>query len=214
MIAVVKGDIIASRKLVNQSTWLLPLKKLLATWGETPKNWLLLSGDYFQIEIERPEEALKKALEIKALIKKVEPLHQNKKISTIDVRMSIGIGEKNYAAESISESNGPVFIYASEKFDLLKKENTALGIKSPWETFDKEMNLYFKLTGIFMDKWSVSSAELVQIILSNPTITQEEIGNQLGIKQNSVSGRWNRANVNEMLEVEKMYRNKIKSLVQ
>ena len=64
-----------------------------------------------------------------------------------------------------------------------------------------------------MDKWSVSSAELVQIILNNPDITQEEIGKHLGIKQNSVSGRWNRANVNEILEVNKMFQNKIKNLI-
>jgi hypothetical protein len=213
MIAVIKGDIIASRKLVNQAKWLLPLKSLLATWGESPKNWFILSGDFFQIEIKNPEEALKKALEIKALIKKVEPLDENKKISTINVRMAIGIGEKNYTAESIVESNGPAFIYSSEKFDLLKKENSAMGIKSPWKSFDDDMNLYLKLVGLFIDKWTVSSAELAQIILNNPKITQEEIGKQLGIKQNSVSGRWNRANVNEIVEVEKMYRNKIKSLL-
>lgn len=213
MIAVIKGDIIASRKLVNQAKWLLPLKSLLATWGKSPKNWFILSGDFFQIEIKNPEEALRKALEIKALIKKVEPLNENKKISTIDVRMAIGVGEKNYSAENIVESNGAAFIYSSEKFELLKKENSTMGIKSPWQSFDDEMNLYLKLAGLFMDKWTVSSAELVQIIFNNPSITQEEIGKQLGIKQNSVSGRWNRANVNEVVELEKMYRNKIKSLL-
>lgn len=214
MIAVIKGDIIASRKLVNQAKWLLPLKSLLATWGENPKNWLIHSGDFFQIEIKNPGEALRKAFEIKALIKKVEPLNENKKISTIDVRMAIGVGEKNYAAESIAESNGSAFIYSSEKFELLKKENSTMGIKSPWKSFDDEMNLYLKLAGIFMDKWTVSSAELVQIIFNNPGITQEEIGKKLGIKQNSVSGRWNRANVNEVLELEAIYRNKIRSLLQ
>jgi len=89
-----------------------------------------------------------------------------------------------------------------------------MGIKSPWKSFDDEMNLYLKLAGIFMDKWTVSSAELVQIIFNNPGITQEEIGKKLGIKQNSVSGRWNRANVNEVLELEAIYRNKIRSLLQ
>lgn len=213
MIAVIKGDIIASRKLENQAKWLLPLKRLLATWGESPKDWFILSGDFFQIEITKSEEAFRKAFEIKALIKKVEPLDQNKKTSTIDVRMAIGVGEKNYAAESIVESNGPAFIYSSEKFELLKKENSTMGIKSSWKSFDDEMNLYLKLAGLFMDKWSVSSAELVQIILNNPDITQEEIGKHLGIKQNSVSGRWNRANVNEILEVNKMFQNKIKNLI-
>lgn len=214
MIAVIKGDIIASRKLVNQSKWLLPLKSLLATWGKTPKNWFIHSGDFFQVEIKNPEEALKKALEIKTLIKKVAPLNENKKISTINVRMAIGVGEKNYAADSIVESNGPAFIYSSEKFELLKKENSTMGIKSPWKSFDDEMNLYLKLAGTFMDKWSVSSAELIQIVLNNPDITQEEIGKKLGIKQNSVSGRWNRANVNEVLELEAIYSSKIKSLLQ
>ena len=47
MIAVIKGDIIASRKLVNQATWLVPLKNLLATWGDSPRDWVIHSGDFF-----------------------------------------------------------------------------------------------------------------------------------------------------------------------
>ena len=86
-----------------------------------------------------------------------------------------------------------------------------ISIKSPWVTFDEEINLYLKLAGTFMDNWSVSSAELIQIVLNNERITQEEIGRKLGIKQNSVSGRWNRANVEEMLAVEEMFRKKIKT---
>ncbi|HBK84193.1 MAG TPA: hypothetical protein DDZ41_11485 [Flavobacterium sp.] len=213
MVAIITGDIIASRKLENQDKWLLPLKKLFSTWGESPKDWKIDRGDFFQVEITDSQEALLKALEIKALIKKVAPLDERKKISTINVRMAIGIGEKNYIGESISESNGPAFINSGEKFDLLKKENNTIGIKSPWKSFDEEMNLYFKLANTFIDKWSVSSAELVQIVLNNPDITQEEIGKQLGIKQSGVSRRWNRANVNEVMEVEKRYRNKIKSLL-
>ena len=214
MIAVIKGDIIASRKLVDQEKWLTPLKKLLTTWGDTPKNWFLLSGDFFQIEIEDPKDALEKAFEIKALIKKVEPLDKSKKISIIDVRLALGIGEKTYEAESVLENNGPAYINSSEKFDLLKRDNVTLGIMTPWKSFDEEMNLYLKFAGIIMDKWSISSAELVQIVLNNPNITQEEIGKKLGIKQNSVSGRWNRANVNEILEVNKMFQKKMKNFVQ
>lgn len=212
MIAVITGDIIASRKLVNQEKWLFPLKNLFTTWGDSPRDWKLDRGDFFQIEITNVEEVLKKALEIKALIKKVEPIDEHKKISTIDVRLAIGIGEKTYSGESISESNGSAFINSGEKFDVLKKENVTLGIKTPWQAIDEEINLYLKLAGTFMDKWSVSSAELMQIILNNPNITQEEIGKQLGIKQNSVSGRWNRANVNEIMEVEKVFRKRINTL--
>jgi hypothetical protein len=213
MIAVITGDIIASRKLVHQEKWLLPLKNLLSKWGDSPQDWKLERGDYFQIEIKKSEDALIKAIEIKALIKNIAPITENKKSSTIDVRLAIGIGEKTFTGESILESNGTAFIHSGEKFDVLKKENVTIGIKSQWKSFDEEMNLYLKLIGIFMDKWSVSSAELMQIILNNPSITQQEIGKQLGIKQNSVSGRWNRANVNEIMEVNKMFQKKIITLV-
>ena len=212
MVAIITGDIIASRKLVNQEKWLSPLKNLLATWGDSPKDWKLDRGDSFQVEITNIEDVLKKALEIKALIKKVAPIDKHKTISTIDVRLAIGIGEKTYSGESISESNGSAFINSGEKFDVLKKENVTLGIKTPWQEFDEEINLYLKLAGIFMDKWSVSSAEIMQIILNSPNTTQEEIGAKLGIQQSGVSRRWNRANANEILEVEKIFRKKINTL--
>ena len=213
MVAIITGDIISSRKIVNQEKWLSPLKNLLESWGETPKDWKLDRGDFFQVEIKNIDEVLKKALQIKALIKNVKPNDENKKNSTIDVRLAIGIGEKTYSGESISESNGPAFINSGEKFDVLKKENVTIGVKTHWQDFDEEMNLYLKLVGIFIDKWSVSSAELMQIILNNPNITQEEIGRKLGIKQSGVSKRWNRANVSEILEVERIFRKKIKNQV-
>lgn len=204
MIAVITGDIIASRLVLDQDKWLVPLKSLFNNWGIRSKDWELERGDFFQVEVNNPLDALKKALQIKALIKKVEPL---------DVRMAIGIGQKTYTGESISESNGEAFIYSGEKFDSLDKENITLGIKTTWEEFDEEMNLYLKLAATFMNKWSVSSAELMEIVLKEANITQDEIGKRLGIKQNSVSGRWNRANVNEILEVEKMFRKKIYALI-
>lgn len=201
MIAVIKGDIIASRRLSNQEEWLQPLKTLLNKWGKTPKQWELVWGDFFQLEISEPEVALEKALKIKALIKKTD---------SIDVRMSVGIGEKTFSGTRISESNGPAFVNAGDKFEKLKKEKINLAIQSPWPELDKEMNLYLKLAGTIMDSWSVSSAELMEIILNYPEATQEEIGKTLGIKQNSVSGRWSRAKVDEILEIEEIYRQKIK----
>lgn len=212
MIAVIKGDIIASRKLTDQEKWLLPLKELLTTWGKTPQNWELVWGDFFQIEVENPQKALQKIFEIKALIKSIEPLEERRKKGVIDVRMAVGIGDKTYSGKSISESNGTAFINAGEKFDMLKRENITMGVKSSSPDFDEEINLYLKLAGTFMDNWSVSSAELITVVLKNPNATQKEIGQLLGIKQSGVSGRWNRTHVDEVLAVEKMYRKKINTL--
>ncbi|MCH7409382.1 SatD family protein [Belliella sp. DSM 111904] len=214
MIAIIRADIVSSRTLDDQDKWIRPLKQLLATWGKSPKTWKVDWGDSIQIEIANPEEALLKAFQIKALIKKVAPGERSKLQSSIDIRIAIGIGEKTYAAKSISESNGPAFINSAEKFDLLKKENVKLGIKTPWEVFDEEINLYLKLAGLFMDKWTISSAELVEYVLLGSHKTQEEIGKLLGIKQNTVSGRWNRANIDEIKAVERIFRKKIKNLLQ
>src|SRR5690606_36317936 len=119
-----------------------PLKNLLASWGSTPEQWELVWGDFIQLEINNPEDALYRAIAIKTLIKKIAPLDGRKKIGPIDVRMSIGIGEKTYSGARISERHGPEFIYAGEKFDALKKENMTVGVQSPWRDFDDEINLY------------------------------------------------------------------------
>jgi len=210
MIAVISGDIMASRKIENQGIWIESLQNLFKTWGESPKDWKLERGDFFQVEVKETAEALKKALQIKALVKKIKPIDKNKKISPIDVRLAIGIGEKTYSGDTISTSNGSAFINSGEKFDIIRKENITLGIKTPCCEFDEDINLYLKLISLFIDKWTVSSAELVEIVLNNPTKTQDKIGDMLGIKQSGVSLRWKRANIDEMLEVEKMYRKKLK----
>lgn len=211
MIAIIKGDIVSSRKIENSEKWLLPLKGLFNEWGKSPGQWEIVWGDSFQLEVDRPEEALRKALRVKALIKKIVSDETNK--SLIDVRMAIGIGEKSYSGERITESNGEAFINAGEKFEELEKEKFNLLVKSPWPDFDGEMNLFIRLASVFMDKWSVASAELVEVALKHPNYTQNEIGRRLGIKQNSVSGRWKRANIDEVLSMEQMYRRKLKMLL-
>ncbi|MDN5296143.1 MAG: hypothetical protein PWQ53_621 [Bacteroidota bacterium] len=213
MVAIIKGDIVSSRKMDNPEVWLLPLKELFDKWGETPAQWELVWGDSFQLEVDQPAEALFKALSIKALIKKTMPKNKNKKASDIDVRMAIGLGEKNYSGKRISESNGEAFINAGEKFEELEREKVNLLIKSPWRDFDDEMNLYLRLISIFMDNWTIASAELMEMVLKYPDRKQNEIGKMLDIKQNSVSGRWKRARIDEILAVEQVYRRKLNKLM-
>ncbi|MCW8870371.1 MAG: hypothetical protein OQK49_06665 [Proteobacteria bacterium] len=209
MIAVIKGDIMASRQLAETKLWLLPLKKLLSQWGQAPTHWELVWGDSFQLETADMASALYKALSIKALIKQVTEQQETSNISPLDVRLAIGLGNKSYSGERISESNGPAFIHADEVFTKLEKNKCSLGIKSPWLRFDDEINLYLTLAATFMDEWSVSSAQLVSYVLKHPQATQSEIGQSLGIKQNSVSGRWHRAHVKEMLAVEAAFRQRL-----
>lgn len=212
MVAIIRGDVINSRK-TDTEKWLIPLRQRLSTWGTQPKQWDLIWGDSFQLELTEPALSLRKALLIKSLLKQTPAEAPLKTLSTVDVRMAIGIGEKTYAGQSVFESNGPAFIYAGEKFDTLKKENVTLAVQTNHAALDAELNLYLKLAGTFMNEWSISSAALVELVLSQPQLTQREIGERLGIKQNSVSGRWERAHMNELLELEKTFQEKIKSIL-
>jgi hypothetical protein len=205
MISVITGDIINSRQLKNQEQWMIPLKKLFNEQGKTPKVWEIYRGDSFQLEVHKPEEALLLAIRIKASVKCIKNL---------DVRIGIGIGSKDYTASTISESNGEAFIHSGEKLESLKKEKQTLAINTPWQEFDREMNLYIKLALIAMDNWTQSSAEIVKVFLENPQKTQKEIAELLGLKyQSYVSERKTRASYDEIMEMEMLYREKIKKLI-
>ncbi len=213
MIAIIKGDIIDSRKLSSSELWLKPLKSYFSTLGKNPKNWEIVWGDSFQIEIKNPEEAILVAFTIKSIIKQIKEKNSKNRNGDIDVRMSIGVGDKTFSGNKISESNGTAFINAGEQFEFLKKKKTNLIIKSPWHNFDEEINLYLKLAGIIIDRWNISAAQLVEQVLCYPNLSQAEIGAKLNIKQNSVSGRWDTAKIDEIKEVDKIYRLKIKELL-
>ena len=202
--SVITGDIIKSRALKNSNPWMVPLKKVLASNGTTPKDWEIYRGDSFQVEVRNPEDAVLKALKIKATIKCNKGL---------DVRMAIGIGTKSFIGTKITESNGEAFINSGEKLESLKKEKQNLAIKSPWNDFDEEMNLLIRLSLIATDNWTRGAAELISILLDNQDIKQNKLAKKLKISQSSVSEKKKRAFYAEIMDLEQFYRKKIKALI-
>lgn len=202
MVGVITGDIINSKK-VKPSVWLKALKKVLNSFGESPKNWEIFRGDSFQIEVSNAADLLDVAFQIKATIKTIKGL---------DVRLSLGLGEKTYASRKITQSNGSAFVRSGELIEDLKKMKINLAINSGNEMFDNELNLYLKLALVAMDSWLVTPAETVLLALQNRELPQEELGKILGIKQNAVSARLKRSRYYELLEVNKMFQLKLAQL--
>ncbi len=201
MIAIITGDIVNSRKL-SSKIWIDGLKKLLNIFGKNPIEWDIYRGDEFQLEVKNPEEALIMALQIKSYFKSIK----------MDVRMSIGFGEMTYKAKKISESNGTAFSRSGEVFETLKKQKINLAINSGNAAFDNEINLMLRLCLTFMDNWLMQSAEFVLKAIENPLLSQEELGVKLGINQAAVSRRRKRAQFDLVMEVEKYFRNKVKTI--
>ena len=201
--SVITGDIIQSRQ-TEASLWLPALKKALSAEGKSPRTWQVYRGDSFQLEVKIPTECLLAAIRIKASIKTFKDL---------DVRMAIGIGEKNASRQNITESDGEAFIHSGETFETLKKTKRNLVIKTRWDHFDRDMNVFLQLASIPMDDWSPGSAELVSLLIENKDLTQNALAKKLGLTQPSVSERQNRSHFDTIMALESLYREKITALI-
>ena len=199
MTSVITGDIIGSRQQESQH-WVDDLKKILASLGKTPSHWEVYRGDEFQIEVSNPEDALLTAILVKAHLRAIKS----------DARMSIGFGNKTHNAKRISESNGSAFINSGELFETLKKQKVNLALRTGDLDFDEKLNLMLQLALTFMDSWLVQSAEFVAVAIENPTLSQEELGQQLGINQAAVSRRQKRAQFDLVMNLDRYFRKQIK----
>ena len=201
MIAIITGDIINSEEH-KASEWINVLKKQFLKYGKAPTEWEIYRGDEFQLKV-APKEALLVALQIKALIKSVKNL---------DVRMSIGVGSEDFKGASVSESNGTAYKRSGRIFETLREEKLNLAIATGNEKENQSLNLMIKLALNFMDEWTSVSAEIIAIALANTKISQQDIAEQLNIKQSAVSQRQKRARLDLVQELLSYYPQTVKRM--
>ncbi len=202
MIAVISADIIKSTDTAPER-WLSVLKDELNKIGSNPKDWEIYRGDSFQYVVSDPNLAIIRSIKLKAVLKSIG----------VDIRIAIGLGDKTYDSDRVTESSGSAFVNSGAKFDTLKKEKQNIAIKSGYDNFDAEINLYLKLGLIAMDNWTANAAEIVNLMLDNPNLSQMEIGKMIGIKQTSVSLRLKRAYYFELVEMNEMYKTKLQAVL-
>ncbi len=202
MTSVITGDIIKSRG-TDPTIWIDVLKSTLSVLNPDKTNWEIYRGDSFQIEIPDINTSFINAVYIKACIKSIKGL---------DVRLAIGIGEKTFSGKSVTESNGEAFIFSGETLETLKKEKQNLQIKTSNNIINKELNLYFKLALTTMDSWTVNSAEIVKLSIENPEAKQQDLSDIIGTKQDAISKRQKRAGLENILELNQMYQQKLSNL--
>lgn len=194
MIAVLTGDIINSQKF-NSDVWYNALQKIFE--GKTSQEWENYRGDEFQLMLPNAEDAFLAFLKIKSGLKKIQDL---------DVRISIGLGEQTFAADKVSQSNGSAFVHSGRNLEKIKSEKINLHIASDFSNLDQELNLIFKWVSLTVDSWSVMSAEIVSLFLSQKNLNQDDAARQLNVTQSSISQRLKRANYELLMETEAYYR--------
>lgn len=201
MVAILTGDIINSQT-DGSSEWMRPLKAYLGGQGKALEDWEIYRGDEFQIRT-TPENALRAAIQIKAIIKCTKSL---------DVRIGIGLGNETYIGSRVSESNGEAYQRSGRTFETLKEQKLTLAIATGNDKTDRTLNLIIRLALDFMDQWSEVSSEIVRLTLENPTHSQQQIADRLGIKQSAVSQRINRARMDLVLDLLQYYESIIKEM--
>lgn len=200
MVAILTGDIIGSQK-TETTIWIEVLKTVLARYGNNPTDWELYRGDSFQL-IASPEQALFIAIIIKAELKKLK---------TIDVRIAIGIGQIDYRAPKITESNGSAFVQSGHCFDGLKKQT--LAIKTPWEAYNQSLQVMIDWAMITLDNWSDKTAEIIALKLQNPELNQKEMALILNKKgQGNISETLKRGGYKELHQLLDYYQKTIQEL--
>ncbi|MDL5511704.1 SatD family protein [Arenibacter sp. M-2] len=201
MVAIITGDIINSDRYAA-SEWMDILKSYLGLQGKTPSDWEIYRGDEFQIRT-TPERALSMAIQIKALIKSIKNL---------DVRMGIGLGSETFVGSSVSQSNGTAYQRSGRIFETLKEQKLNLAIVTGQADKDDTLNLMLKLALNFMDDWSTVSAQMVSLTLAKPEASQQEVADQLKIRQSAVSQRLKRARMDLVLDLLAYYNDNLKHI--
>lgn len=196
MVAVITGDIVNSRT-VNSEIWLPKLKEYFSKIISDSEKWEIYRGDSFQIEVDI-EKALEIAICIKALIK------SNNKI---DVRMSIGIGEKNFKGKKITESYGTAYINSGESFEKIK--NNTLILRSPFEEFDDYFNPILRLLSFISNNWKPVTSETMFYTLTHRDLLQKEIAERLSKDKTTVNKALKRGGYDEIIEIIDLYSKKI-----
>ncbi|MFZ6051426.1 SatD family protein [Halocola ammonii] len=186
MIAVITGDIINSQK-ANPNEWSEALNDALNRYGTSPQNWEIYRGDSFQLELE-PAEALTCAFYLKAVIKQFKHL---------DIRMAIGVGQKSHKANHITESNGTAFVHSGQCFEELKKKT--LAFRSENKATNEEINLYFQLALLTIDRWPNAACHVMQVVLENPELTQTALSEKMKKSQSTISESLKRLGYDEMM---------------
>lgn len=199
MTSIITGDIINS-KGSSPKAWLTALKTILSHYGSNPAQWEIYRGDSFQLEV-TPNKALEACLLIKATIKQFKNL---------DVRLAIGIGNKTFDSEKITESNGTAFVNSGECFEALKK--TTLAIKSPINSFDQPLNIMLELALLTINYWSSTSATLVKTALEHPELNQKKLADLLKKTQGNISQGLKRAGFDELSKLLEYYKKQIQTL--
>jgi hypothetical protein len=216
--AVINGDIIGSTSLSNAKGefYLTELKKLFDELLKGKKAFGLIRsievyrGDSFQCAMDKPEKSLRILLLIRSYLrmissryvekgKKRKLLARTSRSEVTDIRIAVGLGEISRLAKRLLESDGEAFHRSGRLLDSLKKSGQNMAIISPWEDWNRELDVFCVLLDTIISRWSPQQSEVIHYKLKG--FSQTQIANKLQTSISAVNQRLRTANWNAVDKV-------------
>ncbi|HKJ31046.1 MAG TPA: SatD family protein [Balneolales bacterium] len=196
--AVLTGDVVNSSQLNRKEREKLEkdLWQSLEKIESQKTKYEVIRGDSFQILLEKPQFALRKAIQMRCLIKMgMANISGNK----VDTRIAIGIGEISFLGKTLGSSDGDAFRRSGLGLDELKKSKNRIIIMTEDKKDNEILRIITTLADVIISGWSVAQSEAVYY--SSIGLTQVKIAKKCSIVQSAVNKRLQTAHWNEINEV-------------
>lgn len=201
--AVLTGDLVKSTKVDRQTVEaafeaLQGASRQIRSWpGEADAPQLeRFRGDGWQMLVKRPERALRAALLCSAFVSSV-----GKDSAT---KVAVGIGPLAGLSQSgLGASDGPAFRASGRLLETMTKRDRIAADAS--ESFPGEVARWieasFDLSAVIAGRWTVKQAQVMARMLSLPAPTQAQVGEDLGVTQQTIQGHFEGAEGPVLLDV-------------
>ena len=185
MKGIITADVVGSTKMDIEVRNALPeiLNDLADSLREiSPLHLEMYRGDSFQVVV----DDYKKSPHVAVLIRIGLMRHScMANVRKLDARVSVGIGNVSYMADTIGKSDGEAFVLSGRAFDRLGKKR--LVVITSDEKINDEFSVYESILDELMKDVSCARSRTIFEHLLNPELTMEKIGHSLGMSKQAVS---------------------------
>lgn len=185
MKGIITADVVGSTQMDTEVRNALPeiLNGIVDSMqGVTPLHLEMYRGDSFQIVVDNYAKAPFVAVLIRIGLMRNSCMAN---MSKLDARVSVGIGNVSYIADTIGKSDGEAFVLSGRAFDHLGKKR--LVVVTSDEKINGELMVYESILDELLCDVTCARSRTIFAHLLNPELTMEKIGTSLGMSKQAVS---------------------------
>lgn len=181
--AIITGDIVNSQGMDKEER-----NKMLDILQTIPEKLYKISnlnieifrGDSFQIEVLNIYKCLQVAVALRTIFRSQQFKHSSKQW---DVRLSIGIGKKEYEKETLAASDGEAYRLSGIGLDNIGKER--LKITTPWEIYNKSLVTSTAFADDIISNLTQRQSEILSVFLTT-SLSRKEISKMLDVSRQAI----------------------------